>query len=150
MKGLHPTDPFDYYRIKRFFVPFGKKLNSFNKLHSLRSCNFVNSFNLFPNYIPSLFNYSRIQRLDRGISDNLCVQYTQFRCISCVWCVCVKCWHENTHRWEGLQVLYYFHSVSFYWHFHNISTFFCRHFFSDICCCCCCCYCCFYFCNWRG
>ena len=42
-------DPFDYYPIKRFFVPFGNKLNSFNKLHSLRSCNFVNSFNLFPN-----------------------------------------------------------------------------------------------------
>ena len=35
--------------MKWFFVQFGNKLNSFNKLHSLRSCNFVNSFNLFPN-----------------------------------------------------------------------------------------------------
>ena len=47
--GVKGIDPFDYYPIKRFFVQFGNKLNSFNKLHLRRSCNFVNSFNLFLN-----------------------------------------------------------------------------------------------------
>ena len=52
----------------------------------------MNSFNLFPNYIPSLFNYSRIQRLDRGISDNLCVRafVVSVQTFSCVCAVCVS------------------------------------------------------------
>jgi len=48
-KWLETPNPSNYYQIKWFFVQFGKNWTRSTNYTRSSSCNFVNSFNLFPN-----------------------------------------------------------------------------------------------------
>ena len=103
---------------------------SFNDFHS------VYTFHIFSNYIPSLFNYSRIQRLDRGISDDLCVLvfvvsvHTISMYFFCVRCLCVLClceWSKSVLVDPYHLLLPFTLHMTFYsefWTFSRFSTFF--------------------------
>ena len=63
--------------------------------------------NLFPNYVPSSFNYSRSQQFYRTISDNLCVRVfvVSVHTIS-MYFLCVRCLCEWKTTYRGtLQLL---------------------------------------------
>ena len=100
----------------------------------------MNEFNIRPNYIPSSFNFSQIQRFYRGISDNLCVPvfvvsvHTISVVILCVYCLCECCGGQRGNAVFFVVDSYIKLST-------DISTtfqlFLCRQCFFEYCCCCC-------------